>query len=265
MRLKIKFIFTAKKLLCGKFIVIIFEPMKLIKLFVPLVIFISCQSTIQNADDVIQKYILSIGGEQQWSKINTIVSTGEYDYGSMKFPFTSYSKAPNQYKFIVPLNGKYYAQAFDGTKGWKIDAFKDETTPTDLTGKEALAMANEADVELENTFIHYKDKGHAAILEGKDTIQKRPCYKIRLTRKNGDQETNFFDDKSFELVMKKAVSKNAEMGGSLLSIYYSDYREVDGIRLPFKSVSKIEEQIILTVTIDKVVINSDIKDKEFHH
>ena len=65
--------------------------------------------------------------------------------------------------------------------------------------------------------------------------------------------------------MKQAVSKNAEMGGSLLSIYYSDYREVDGIRLPFKSVSKIEEQIILTVTIDKVVINSDIKDKEFHH
>jgi len=28
--------------------------------------------------------------------------------------------------------------------------------------------------------------------------------------------------------MKKAVSKNSEMGGALLDIFYSDFREVEG-------------------------------------
>lgn len=237
--------------------------MKLITLLFSLVILISCQPSIQDADDVIKKHILFIGGEQRWGKIKTIISSGEYDYGSIKFPFTSYSKAPNLYKFIVPLNGKYYAQAYDGVKGWKIDAFKDETSPTLLSGKEALAMANEADVELENIFLHYQKKGHAALLEGKDSIQQHACYKIKFTRKNGEIEIYFFDDKSFELIMKQATSKNIEMSGSLLTIYYSDYREVDGIKLPFKSVSKIEEQSILIVTIDKVVLNTPIEDSEF--
>jgi hypothetical protein len=237
--------------------------MKILTLLLPVILFISCQSSVNNADDVIQKHILFIGGEQPWKKIKTIVSAGEYDYGSMKFPFTSYAKAPNLYKFVVPLNGKYYAQAFDGVKGWKIDAFKDETTPTPLTGKAALAMANEADVELGNVFIGYHDEGHSALLEGKDTIEHRACYKIKFTRKNGDVERYFFDEKSFELVMKQAVSKNAEMGGSLLNIYYYDYREVDGIKFSFKSISKIEAQSILTVTVDNVVLNSDIEDSEF--
>ena len=237
--------------------------MKLITLFFSLVIFISCQPSVQDADDVIKKHIQFIGGEQRWGKIKTIVSSGEYDYGSIKFPFTSYAKAPNLYKFIVPLNGKYYAQAYDGVKGWKIDAFKDETSPTLLSGKEALAMANDADVELENIFLYYQKKGHAAILEGKDSIQQHACYKIKFTRKNGEIETYFFDDKSFELIMKQATAKNVEMSGSLLNIYYSDYREVDGIKLPFNSVSKIEGQSILIITIDKVVLNAAINDSEF--
>ena len=124
-------------------------------------------------------------------------------------------------------------------------------------------MANDADVELENIFLYYQKKGHAAILEGKDSIQQHACYKIKFTRKNGEIETYFFDDKSFELIMKQATAKNVEMSGSLLNIYYSDYREVDGIKLPFNSVSKIEGQSILIITIDKVVLNAAINDSEF--
>src|SRR5688572_24752016 len=78
----------------------------------------------QTADEVVQRYIRFIGGEKHWKKVKTIVTKGEYDYGGMVFPFTTYAKAPNRYKFVVPFNGKYYAQGYDGKSGWKIDAFK---------------------------------------------------------------------------------------------------------------------------------------------
>ena len=121
----------------------------------------------QNADAIIKKYVDFIGGKKHWDKVKTLKTSGKYNYGGIEFSFTAYSKVPNHYKFIVPLEGKYYAQAFDGEKGWKIDAFKNETAPTMLTGKAAQSMANEADVELQNVFIDYKRKGYGVTLDGK--------------------------------------------------------------------------------------------------
>jgi hypothetical protein len=63
--------------------------------------------------------------------------------------------------------------------------------------------------------------------------------------------------------MKKAVSKNVEMGGALLDIFYSDYRDIQGLRIPFKTIHESNGQMILTITTDKVVINEPIDDKDF--
>ena len=230
-----------------------------------LLLLLPCSFTIeaQPVDQVIKKYVKFIGGRGRWKKVKTMVATGEYDYGGIQFPFTSYAKAPNRYKFVVPQNGKQYVQGFDGNRGWKMDGFKNETTPTLLTGKAALAMANEADIELEDAFIDYRDKGHRAVLLGKDTVQGKACFKVKLIRKNGETDTCYFEDQSFAMVMKKAVSKNAEMGGALLDTFYSDYRDINGMRIPFRIVNESNGQMILTITVDKVVIDKPIEDKEF--
>ena len=217
----------------------------------------------QTAGEIIDRYVKFIGGEKKWKSVKTITTSGEYDYGGIKFPFTSYSKAPNQYKFIVPLNGKYYEQAFDGKHGWKIDAFKNETTPTYLNVQEAKAMANEADVELLPVFINYRQKGHQAILEGQDSIEKRNCFKIRFIRKTGEPETYYFDVVTAEIVLKIAPSKNTEMQGAVLNTMISDYRDIGGIKIPFKSISRLGDQNILTVTVEKASLNESISDQEF--
>ncbi len=223
----------------------------------------SLNTKAQNVDKIISKYIAFIGGKHQWKTVKTIVTSGIYNYGGMEFPFTAYSKAPNLYKFVVPFKGKYYAQAFDGKQGWKIDAFKGETSKTILTGKPALAMANEADVELESPFINYKKKGHKAILQGTDTVKARPCFKVKFIRSTGETETYFFSNDNFELIKKAAVSKNAEMQNVLLDTYYSDYHQIHGIKIPYKSTSKSGEQTILTITITKAEINTPIAESEF--
>ena len=217
----------------------------------------------QTADEVINKYVAFTGGEKQWKSVKSIITSGEYSYGGVAFPFKAYSKAPNQYKFVVTLNGKYYAQAFDGKSGWKIDVFNGETVPALLTGKAALAMANEADVDLEDALIDYKNKGHQASMDGKDSVQEKLCFKIKFIRKNGETETCYFEEKTAELVMKKAVAKNPELGGAILTILYSDYRTVNNIKIPFKTIAKTEDQTILTININKAEINTTIDDKEF--
>ncbi|MEP6596499.1 MAG: hypothetical protein ABJA71_11165 [Ginsengibacter sp.] len=224
----------------------------------------SLNITAQTVDEVISNYITFTGGEQQWKIIHTIVTTGTYNYGGIEFPFSAYSKSSNLYKFVVPFNGKYYAQAFDGKQGWKIDAFKNETKKTFLTGKAALAMANEADVELESPFINYQKKGYQAFLEGKDTVNTIQCFKVKFIRSNGEIETYFFDSTNFELVKKRAVSKNAEMKNAMLNTFYSDYNEVNGVKIPYKSISKTDDgQTILIITVKKMEINIPVPDTEF--
>jgi hypothetical protein len=235
-----------------------------IKIFIFFLIFaFSFPAQAQTFERVIKKYVEFIGGKKKWKKVKTMTTSGEYNYGGIAFPFSSYAKVPNLYKFVVTSEGKYYAQGFDGIRGWKIDAFKNETTPTLLNGKAALAMANEADVELENVFIDYLDKGYQAIMEGKDTIQGNVCIKIKLIRKNEEVETYYFKDQTFELIMKRAASKNAELEGTQLTIFYSDYRDVEGIKIPFKTITESNGQIILTITINKAEVNTPIEDREF--
>lgn len=231
--------------------------------FTALLIAISFSVQAQTADEIIGAYVKFIGGEKKWKTIKTIITYGEYDYGGMKFPFTAYSKAPNAYKFVVPLNGKFYAQGFDGKQGWKIDGFKNETEPTMLTGKDATAMANESDVVLEPAFISFKRKGHHAVLAGKDSIAGMYCYKIQFIKKSGDDETYYFDASTGALVLKIAPSKNAEMQGAVLNTLYSDYHDIGGVKIPFTSISRLGDQNILTVTVAKALLNQPIAEKEF--
>jgi hypothetical protein len=95
---------------------------------------------------IFTKYTQFLGGEQHLRKIRSRIDSGAYNYGGIEFSFVSYAQAPDHYKYIVTFKGKYFAQSFDGTDGWKIDVFKNEKNKTILHGKPAAAMANEADV-----------------------------------------------------------------------------------------------------------------------
>ncbi len=217
----------------------------------------------QTAREVLVKYVAFTGGAAAWQEIQTVTSSGTYNYNGIVFPFTAYAKRPDKYKFIVPFNGKYFAQAFDGVQGWKIDAFKGETTKTPLTGAAARALLNEADVELEPPFLDYEKKGHRAVLAGEDTAGGVRFYIIDFSRATGEKETLFFDAASGALIKKIAPSKNSELDGALLETTFSDYRKVQGVRLPFTSVSKTNGPPVLIIVVKNIAFNKPVSEAIF--
>ena len=78
----------------------------------------------------------------------------------------------------------------------------------------------------------------------------------------GDTAIYFFSTVDFSLIKKQAVSKNAELDNSIIDIYYSDYTMVQGIKIPVQTVSKIKDQVILTITVKKAALNTAIKKKD---
>jgi len=231
--------------------------------FFVLLFAISVIAKSQDADEIISKYIAFTGGAEKWKKIKSITSSGIYNYGGMEFPFTAWSKAPDLYKYIVSFNGKSFTQSYSGGEGWRIDGFKNETQKTILNGKDAAAMANESDVELESPFIDYRGKGHAISFEGKDTAEKKICYKIKLTRKSGDTEIFYFDSNNYELVKKQAISKNTELDKAMLDILYSDYHSTEGIKVAHKISCISNGQTILVITVKDIKLNLPVADSIF--
>ena len=227
-------------------------------------LFLSSGLKSQTADDVINNYIKFIGGEKNWKAVQTLTVSGIYNYVGVSFPFISYSKRPNLYKYIVTANGKSFTQAFDGKQGWRIDGFKDEKDKTILKDQQATAMANEADVELESPFISYREKGHKVQLEGLDTSVSRGAYKIKLIRNNGVTETYYFNSKDFSLEKKQAVSTNDEMDKAPLDIEYSEYKTIGNIKLPHKISHTTNGQPVLKISIERIEINKPVQNSIFN-
>lgn len=223
---------------------------------------LTLQATAQTLKSITNNYVEFVGGKKNWKKIKTITTSGEYDYGGISFPFKTYSKAPNKYKFKVESNGKYYAQGFDGKNGWKIDAFKNETTPKLLSGSEAKAMANETPVELMDVFLRSNANENIMTYAGKDSVKSHFCYRIKSIE-NGIVEAYYFDTKTYELVMKKTLSTNAELDKAPMNIYYSDYRDIGGVKIPFKTVCESDKQTILIITVNHAELDQPIEEKEF--
>jgi len=217
----------------------------------------------QTAAEIISRYIEFTGGREAWKKVNTITSSGTYNYGGVEFPFEAFSKKPDLYRYIVTFKGKSFEQAYDGKEGWRIDGFKNEKTKTILKGKQAFAMANESDVELESPLIDYEKKGHTIILEGKDSVDNKPCYRVKFMWKDGGTETLFFNSENFALVKKRAIAKNTELNNAMLDIFYSDYKSTEGITVPFKITCKDNGQPVLDITITGIKLNQPITDSMF--
>jgi len=211
----------------------------------------------QTAQQIIEKYLDFLGGQKRLKAIHSRIDEGTYNYGGVEFPFISYAKAPDCYKYTVSFKGKYFTQAFDGDEGWKIDVFKNEKEKTILHGRAAQAMANEADVHLETPFINYRKKGYRATVMGVDTINQHLCYRISLQNAS-DTAMYDFDQSTGGLLKKTAISKNTELNNAILDTYFSDYTEVQGINIPFKIVHTIKDQVILTVTVKKCDLNQSI-------
>ncbi len=111
--------------------------------------------------------------------------------------------------------------------------------------------------------LKYIDKGckleHLEIsnIEGKD------CYGIKFTDKEGLETSIFFDNESY-LPIETEYSAPNEFGQIVKYEYFScDFRNVDGTKIPFKSVVYGDSKEIIEIMIKEIKLNPGLDDKIF--
>ena len=197
------------------------------------------------AKDVIDIYLKAIGGREKLKNVGdrTTIMLGDM-MGQTLNVFIN-QKAPNKLRQTIRSGEMKQTLIYDGKKGEMILGDK----KIKLEGKELDKL--KADAEM-NFLFNPAEYGVTLELTGIENVDSRKCYKIAMSSEGGAKWDQFY---SIESGLKIREDKEYETPDTNLvqETYYSDYREVDGLKFPFKM-----KQIFGLQTIDLTVISIKI-------
>lgn len=217
----------------------------------------------QTVDEIIAKSIEARGGEAKLRAVKSLRLTGKIEVGpGMLAPVTMIIKRPGMVRMEFTVQGMTAIQAYDGKQGWDIVPFQGKKDAEPMAADDVKELEDQADID--GALMDYKTKGNTVEFLGKDKVEGSDAYKLKVTKKNGIIETSFIDaDSGLEV---KSVTKTKIHGNDTeVETTYSDFRNVEGLIVPFSvetgAVGSTQKQ---KITIDKIEINPEVNDADFH-
>jgi Photosynthetic reaction centre cytochrome C subunit len=183
-------------------------------------------------DQILDKFIQALGGEQRLAAIKSFVGTGTYrDYDDPTFyPTELYAKAPNQRTLVMHEPGGSNTVTCDGVSAWSA-------APADDFPKPVLTLTNQnldgAKFDAELSFPwQIKQSLHNWIVGPMTSIGDEDVRIVQGTGANGAIIKLYFDPKT-GLLVRQLREVNTEIGAIPTQVDYSDYQDVDGVKMPF--------------------------------
>jgi outer membrane lipoprotein-sorting protein len=207
------------------------------------------------ADEIIEKYVAALGGADAMKKVTSRVAKGVIIVAGKETPIEVFTKAPNKRITITHTPNGESSTAFDGTVGWMGSTGRPvhEMTPAEALGS-GLDSEFYLGLRLKEIFTQLRagrpDKiGDAEVLALNGTRQGQPPVRL------------FFDAKSGLLLRMVRYTENP-LGRMPVQIDYSDYRDVDGVKTPFRwTLSRPNGRF--TIQLNEVKANVPIDDSKF--
>jgi hypothetical protein len=188
-------------------------------------------------DAVLDKYIRAAGGAERLAGMTSFVAEGTYqgfDDFDM-FPLQVFSKAPNQRTTLLHSQYGDMTTTYDGRSGWL--AAPTETKPQPvmaLTGGNLEGVGVEAELAFPGRI---KEVLSSWIVGPLTVIGDREVRIVQGKKASGTPIKLYFDEESGLLVRVVRYSAETPVGRVPIQIDYEDYRDVSGIKMPFKWTS----------------------------
>jgi hypothetical protein len=185
----------------------------------------------QTADDIISKYIKTIGGIDKINGVTSLRRTGKYTGdGGFEAAIVEENKRPNLVRQEFSLQGMTAVTAYDGKAGWKIRPWQGKKDAEPLGEEEMKGIVEDSDFD--GPLINYRQKGNKVEFVGMEPVEGTDAYKLKVTLANGDVRYYFMDTDYYvpiKIEMKRMIrGAEQEFEASL-----GDYKEVNGVYVPF--------------------------------
>ncbi len=231
------------------------------KLFFALLGFAFVSANGQTADEVIQKYSAAMGGLDNFNKVTTAKMAGTLTTQGRSLPFSSQIINGKAMRMDVEVMGQTVNNVYYNGKGWKINPFAGATTATEATGPELIGFKTQA--SLANNLMDYKNRGHQVELLGQEDVDGVKTFKIKLTSKEDARITTYFISTINNLLVKSITKREIAGTEYDAETFYSDIKEVNGLKFCMHFIQKIEGNAFQDVTYEKIELNIAVDEKIF--
>jgi hypothetical protein len=216
----------------------------------------------QTADEIISKYITTIGGAEKLNSLKSVKMEMVANAQGMEIPVEVIQEKGGKITVKLNLQGKEITQmASDGETMWSTNFM---TMKAEKMDAEATANAKLSNEDFPDPFLDYKSKGYSAEFIGKETKEGTECFKVKFTKKpimvdgvKADDVTYYFFDTENNLpIAAETEIKQGPAKGQKSTSTMSDFQEVDGIYFPFSM-----NQGGQVMKVKKITLNPNVDPK----
>ena len=213
-------------------------------------------------DEIINKYVEARGGKEKLGSINSIYMEGFREMMGTKVAIK-----------VTKVQGKLYRNDFEfrdsrgytivtPTMGWAFIPMQSQKV--EQIDEERL-KSMQTDLDIAGPLINYIAKGNKARLVGKEDVDGREVYKIKLTLSTDkeiiyliDAETNLLlQTRQMSAPLGKSANENEGSERELIT-NFSDYKFVDGVMFPHKISNPGNLPGSGSITFNKIELNKPV-------
>ncbi len=188
------------------------------------------------ADAVLDKYIRAVGGAARLATLTSVVAKGTYrgfDDFEM-YPLDIFAKAPNQRTTILHTQYGDQTTTYDGRSGWVAAPVETKPEPVmALTGSNLEGAGLDAELAFPGQI---KQVLGGWVVGPLTVIGDRDVRIVQGKKASGLPIKLYFDEES-GLLARLVRYSESPVGRVPTQIDYEDYRDVSGIKIPFKWTS----------------------------
>ena len=213
------------------------------------------QTSGPTADQLLDKYIQSVGGAAAVDKVTTRVMKGTIDFGGRSLPIDIYAKEPEKRISLTHMSDGDSVTAFNGQEGWL-------GTPgrplREMHGSDLDGASIDADLHLAT---HLKHMFSAMEVRGSEKIGDHSTYVVVGQREGKPPIELYFDEQSGLLVRLVRFGDTA-LGLLPTQIDYADYHDTNGVKVPYRwTLARPSGRF--TIQVSEVKQNVPVDDTKF--
>jgi hypothetical protein len=219
-------------------------------------------ATPKTADEIIDKYIKTVGGAEKIQAVKTLRRSGKFTGGGgFEAAIVDENKRGNMVRQEFSLQGMTQINAYDGKQGWKIEPWQGKKDVEPLGEEEMKQIVEDADFD--GPLVNYQQKGNKIEFAGMEPVEGTDAYKLKVTLANGDVRYYYMDTDYFvpiKIDLKRMV-RGAERE---YETTLGDYKEVAGWYLPHSLETGTKgSPNKQKITFEKIEANIPIDDSRF--
>jgi len=214
----------------------------------------------QTVDEIIAKSIEARGGMAKLKAVQSQRLSGHISFDqNAEGDLVAEMKRPGKVREELSINSKVFIRTSDGNAGWVINPFAEKSDPEPLSAGEMGNMAQKADFD--GAIVDYKAKGNQVELLGKERVEGKDAYKLKVTLKNGEIRYDYLDASTY--LGLKWEGKIAVNGNEIAAeSYFHDYKPVEGVMYSF-AIDSTSGDTHQKIVFDKIEVNPAIDDARF--